>query len=180
MCRMRKLCNRPAAYVRVDWNFSSLIKFLIDQNDFIVFCFFDKDMYFYETFEPQVQNMATSVNLSLSVHVSITKDNNSELVEIFLLLSILDIQLYCRFYFILFFFSRICSLCHKSVSCVIFVNTCDTQEYLNFFWTVVQRPTKHKWYNILPLPIQCHGFWRNICETRTFTAQWDITEHFSS
>jgi len=94
-----------------------------------LFSVFFKDIYFYETFEPQVQNMATSVNLSLSVHISVTKDNDSELVEIFLLLSIFDIQLYCRFYF---FVSRICSLCHKTVSCVIFVNTCDTQEYLQF------------------------------------------------
>jgi hypothetical protein len=50
-------------------------------------------------------------------------------VEMFLLLSIFDIQVYCRFYF---FISRICSICHKTVSCVIFVNNCDTQEYLLF------------------------------------------------
>ena len=76
-----------------------------------------------------MQNMATSVNLSLSVHISVTKDNDSEVVEIFLLLSVFDIQVYCRFYF---FFTIICLLCHKIVSCVIFVNTCDTQEYLQF------------------------------------------------
>ena len=64
--------------------------------------FFDKDMYFYETFEQQVQNMATSVNLCLSVHISVTKDSDFELVEIFLLLSIFDIQIYCRFYFLFF------------------------------------------------------------------------------
>jgi len=28
---MRKLYNRPVAYVRVDWNFLSLIKFSVDQ-----------------------------------------------------------------------------------------------------------------------------------------------------
>jgi hypothetical protein len=176
MCRIRRLCNRPVACVRVDWNFLSLIKFLIDQNDFIVFCFFNKDVYFYETFEPQVQNMATSVNLNTSVHISVTKDNDSELMEIFFCFPYLTFKYTAGF---ISFISRICSLCHKTVSCVTFVNTCDTQEYLQFSWTVVQRPMKHKWCNTLPLPIQCHGFWRNICERKRFTAQRNITEHFS-
>jgi hypothetical protein len=44
-------------------------------------------------------------------------------VEVFLLLSIFDIQVYYKFHF---FISRICSVCCKTVSCVIFVKNCDT------------------------------------------------------
>jgi len=55
-----------------------------------------------------VQNMTTSVNLSLLVHISVTKDNDSEVVEIFLLLSVFDIQVYCRFYF--FFYQYLFAL----------------------------------------------------------------------
>jgi hypothetical protein len=83
----------------------------------------------HKTFELQVQNMATSVNLSLLVCISMTEENDCKVVEMFLLLSIFDILVYCRFYL---FTSRICSLCLKTVLCVIFVNNCDAQEYLEF------------------------------------------------